>query len=418
MTERSTHRWYGVAAVAFLAAGVGTVMSQPGLLLASVVGVAFAAYARAGDAPRIELRVERELGDPEPREGEAVEVTVRVVNEGGALPDLRLIDGVPAGLEVTEGSPRFGTALRAGRSATYRYTVEARRGVHQFEPVTAIARDASGAQERETTVPAETTLACVPTLPPTRLRVPLRAQTAQYAGPVPTDVGGSGVEFFATREYRPGDAIGRIDWNRVARTGELSTVEYRVERSATVVLLIDARHEAYVGGEDHAVGRSVAAARELASSLLGAGHRVGVAAIGAEDCWLGPGTGEAHARAIERLLGTHPALPPTPPEGAMIVARRVRELLRRLPASAQLIVLSPLADDYIATLIARLEANGNRATVVSPDPTADDTPGRRLAGVERRARLERLRGAHVPVVDWPADRPLEAAVRALEARRR
>ncbi|MDZ7701783.1 MAG: DUF58 domain-containing protein [Halobacteriales archaeon] len=418
MTDRETHRWYGVAAVAFLAAGAGAVTNQPGLLLASVVGVAFAAYARSATAPAVELRVERELSEVEPREDEAVEVTVRVVNEGGALPDLRLIDGVPSALEVTEGSPRLGTALRAGRSATYRYTVEARRGVHAFDPVTVIARDASGARERETTVAAETTMTCVPRLAPTRLAVPLRAQTARFTGPVPTDVGGSGVEFFATREYRPGDSMARVDWNRVARTGELSTVEYRVERSATVVLVVDARHEAYVGGADHAVERSVAAARELASSLLAAGHQVGVGAIGAEDCWLAPSTGEAHAAAIERLLGTHPAIPPTAPDGALIVARRVRELQRRLPSSAQLFVLTPLADDYIATLIARLEANGNAATVVSPDPSADDTPGRRLARVERQGRIDRLRGAHVPVVDWAPGRPLAAAIRSLEARRR
>lgn len=418
MTRRETHRWYGVAAVAFITAGVGAVTSQPGLLLASVVGVAFAAYARSATAPSVELRLERELSEPSPREGEGVEVTVRVVNEGGTLPDLRLIDGVPPALEVTEGSPRLATALRPGRSATYRYTVEARRGDHRFEPATVITRDASGAIEDETTVSTETSLTCVPALAPTRLDVPLRAQTTQYTGPVPTDVGGSGVEFYATREYRPGDAMARVDWNRVARTGELSTVEYRVERSATVVLVVDARHDAYVGGEDHAVERSVEAARELASSLLDAGHRVGVAAIGADDCWLGPNTGAAHTAAIERLLATHPALPPTPPDGAIIVARRVRDLQRRLPGSAQLFLLSPLADDYIATLVARLEAGGNAATVISPDLTADDTPGRRLARVERRARIDRLRGAHVPVLDWDPERPLAAAVSQLEARRR
>jgi uncharacterized protein (DUF58 family) len=416
VTRRETNRWHGVAAVAFIAAGVGAIVSQPGLLLASVVGVAFAGYAQSARTPEVELRIERELSETEPRDGEAVEVTVRVVNEGDALSDLRLVDGVPAALDVTDGSPRLGTALRAGRSATYRYTVEASRGVHPFEPMTVIARDASGAIERETTVSVGTRMTCVPAVAPTQLTVPLRAQTAQYTGPVPTDIGGSGVEFYATREYRPGDAMTRVDWNRLARTGELSTVEYRVERSATVVLVIDARHEAYVGGADHAVERSVEAARELASALLDAGHRVGVAAIGAEDCWLAPNAGAAHAAAIERLLGTHAAIPPTPPEGALIVARRVRQLQRRLPSNAQLMVFTPLADDYIATLIGRLEAGGNSATVISPDPTADETPGRRLAAIERRARIDGLRSARVPVVDWQRERPLAAAVNSLEAR--
>jgi uncharacterized protein (DUF58 family) len=149
VTRRETHRWYGVAAVGFVAAGAGAIVNQPGLLLASVVGIAFAAYAQTSSSPpATELRLERELSDPDPRAGQAVEVTVRVVNEGGTLPDLRLVDGVPPALEVTEGSPRLATALRTGRSATFRYTVEARRGVHPFEPMTIIARDASGATER------------------------------------------------------------------------------------------------------------------------------------------------------------------------------------------------------------------------------------------------------------------------------
>lgn len=418
MSLVETHRWHGVAAVAFATAGVGVLAREPGLLLAAVVGVAFAAYARSGDDPEVDLTVERTLDVEAPRPGDAVTVTVRATNGGGPLPDLRLVDGVPEGLEVTAGSPRLGTALVGGRTATFVYEVEARRGIHAFDPVTVVARDASGALERELEIPCETTLSCTPPLPATTIDVPLRAQTTQYTGPVATDVGGSGVEFFATREYRPGDAMTRVDWNRVARTGELSTVEYRVERSATVVIVIDARREAYRGGREHAVERSVEAARVIAASLLEDGHRVGAAAIGAADCWLPPTTGETQARAIERLLGAHEALPPTPPTGSIIVAQRVKELRRRLPASAQVVLLTPLADDYAATLVARLEAHGHAATVISPDPTAGDTPGRRLARVERRGRIDRLRGAHVPVADWGADQSLAAAVAPIRERRR
>jgi len=61
--------------------------------------------------------------------------------------------------------------------------------------------------------------------------LPLRGLTTKYHGRVPTDVGGAGVEFHATREYRRGDPVKRIDWNRRARTGELATLELREERA-------------------------------------------------------------------------------------------------------------------------------------------------------------------------------------------
>lgn len=417
MTTRATHRWYGVAAVALIAAGAGVAASRPALLLAGVVGVAYAAYARSGAAPAVDLEIERELSTDEPDPGGTVVVTLRARNAGPFLPDLRLVDGVPGALSVTGGSPRFGTALRSGKVVAFDYELGAERGRHDFDPVTVVARDASGATEREMEIDVPTSLTCVPRLVESSMRVPLRAQTAQYTGPVATDTGGSGVEFFATREYRPGDAMTRIDWNRLARTGQLSTVEYREERMATVVLAVDARAPSYEGADDHALERSVDAAGRIAASLLDAGHLVGIGALGTEPCFLAPGTGEEHRTRIERTLAMHPALAPTPPTRTVIVAQRVRELRRRLPANAQVVLLTPLLDDYAVALVGRLQASGHATTVVSPDVTAEDTPGRRLAHLERRLRVNRLRGSHVPVIDWEPDERLERAMAVARVRR-
>ncbi len=419
MTIRSTHRWYGVAAVAFLAAAAGVLASQPGLLLVAVVGVGFAAYARMTAAPTVDLEVDRTVDDADPLPGQGVAVTLRIENTGAHLPDLRLVDGVPRGLEVTDGSPRFGTALRRGKTAEFTYTVEAVRGRHEFDPLTVIARDASGATEREVEQAVDTAVTCMPRLPPIAHSVPLRPQTAQYTGPVPTSSGGAGVEFFATREYRPGDAMTRVDWSRLARTGELSTIEYRQERMATVVLVVDARQVAYQRDPDGtpAIEHSLSAARSMVTALLGDGHQVGVAALGRDPCWLAPSTGEDHRAALRRVLAVHPALKPTPPEGQVVVARRIRELRRKLPSNAQVFVITPLIDDYIATIAGRLDAYGHAATVLSPDVTGAASAGQRLARTERSLRIQGLMENGIPVIDWPTDEPLEQTLEAQGARR-
>ena len=82
------------------------------------------------------------------------------------------------------------------------------------------------------------------------------------------------------------------------------------------------------------------------------------------------------------------------------------------PTNAQVILLSPLADDYIVTIAARLDAHGHAVSVVTPDVTGDATAGQRLARVERRARIDRLRSRRLPVIDWPADVTFERAVAA------
>ncbi|MFC4541063.1 DUF58 domain-containing protein [Halosolutus amylolyticus] len=408
--RRSTNHWRGVGLVAFVALGVGLLAEQPAPLLAGIVGIGYAAYARSAPFDPVRLSVERSVSDERPDPGDVVEVTVTITNESPRLlPDVRIVDGVPEALVVTDGSPRYGTALRGGASATFSYTVEARRGRHAFQPTLVVARNLPGTVERELLVTAASTLTCVPPLRPTGERVPLREQVSRYTGAVETDAGGAGVEFHTTRRYQPGDPLNRIDWHRQARTGDLATLEFRQERAATVVLVVDVQSSAYVspGPEaDHAVDRSVAAARRVFARLLDDGHRVGIATMGAADCWLQPGTGRDHRSRGRTLLATDPALSPVPRDDEFSVRWR-RRLRRRLPETAQVIVFSPLCDRSTVRSIRQFDAAGHATTVVSPDPTAGRTPGQRLQRVSRRVATTDLRRAGIPVLDWGPDNSLD-----------
>jgi uncharacterized protein (DUF58 family) len=276
----------------------------------------------------------------------------------------------------------------------------------------AIARDPAGSTESEVELETSTILTCTPSLD-TTTTVPLRSLTSQYTGRVDTSTGGSGVEFFSTREYRPGDTLSRIDWNRYARERELTTLEFREERMATVVLVLDLRKVAYrQAGENglHAVDRLVDAAGRLFSALLETGDRVGIAALSPEDVWLGPGTGNEHRARARELLATHPALSPTPSDEYFSIYLRRRKIRERLPADAQVLLLSPLTDDSIARTARLFDAHGHLVTVISPDVTVADTPGHALARAERRNRMADLRSHNVRVVDWGREESLAIAL--------
>ncbi|WP_135828536.1 DUF58 domain-containing protein [Halorussus halobius] len=410
---RPTNRWLGVSAVALLAGALGIVFSRPPVLLSGVVGVAFAAYARTASAPDVDLDVTRTVSDDEPLPGEEVRINLTVENAGDAmLPDLRIVDGVPDAIPVTDGSPRLGTALRPGKTARLSYVVTAERGDHEFGPVTVVARDFSGATEVETEVECETGVRCVPKLG-TTVDVPLRAQTTRYTGRVTTDDGGSGVEFHATREYRRGDPLSRVDWNRLARTGELTTVEFREERAASVVVVVDTREAAYLARDDderNAVQYGVDAAGRMVTKLLDAGDRVGLASLGPETCWLAPGSGHEQRARARDLLATHPSFSAVPSEEVFYPTTRIRWLRKRLPASTQVVFVTPLCDDVGPSVARRLDAEGHLVTVVSPDPTATATAGQRFARAERAHRVSDLRRAGVRVVDWDTDDPFGVAL--------
>ncbi|MFB6151120.1 MAG: DUF58 domain-containing protein [Haloarculaceae archaeon] len=419
-TLRATNQWVGVAAVSYVAAGLGVATQSRSLMLAAVVGVAYLAYASATDAPTPTLSVSRRVSDASPEPGDRVEVTVAVENAGSeTLLDLRVVEDVPDALAVVEGPARTATALRPGARVTFSYTVLARRGEYDLDGLTVLARNASGSRERELDLATPTTtITCVPPVTATGA-VPLRSLTSPYTGRVPTDAAGEGVEFASVREYHHGDSLSRIDWNRYAGSGSLATMEFREERMATVVVLLDLRADAYVrAGEDglHAVDRSIDAAHRLVNSLLDTGDRVGIAALSPDEVWLAPGAGPTHRARARHLLATHPALSPTPPsEDSYYLRLSVRTIIKRLPDDAQVILCSPMSDDPVKYVARSLHVRGHAVTVVSPDPTRPDTTGRLLAAVERSNRLSELRRSGVRVVDWGSD---ESLLEALERARR
>ncbi len=423
--DRRTRRWTGVAGAAMLTVGVGVFATleggSPSLVVAATAFVGAVAYAVVARPPDVSLAVERRVDADRPEPGEEVEVTVTVENAGeNWLPDLRLVDGVPVGLRVVEGSPRYATALRPGESVRFSYAVTTTRGGHTFEELRAMARDPSGARERERQVDATgaTELACTPDLDATG-EVPVFAQTARRTGRVRTDVAGEGVEFHSIREYRQGDPLSRVDWNRVAATGEFATLEFHEERAATVVLAVDARRPSYVTDDVDGPAvpeRQLGAADQLAAALLSAGDSVGLAAFSPEWCWLEPRGGDTQRARIRTHLATHAAFAPSRPTDPFYGRPPLRKLREELPGHAQLVVLSPLCDDRAVELLREFHARGYPVTVVSPDATGGGSTGQRLAAVERAANLSRLRRSGVRVVDWDPDRPLRTAVETAENR--
>ncbi|GAB3674467.1 DUF7269 family protein [Halopiger thermotolerans] len=421
---RLTNYWTGIGVVALFAVGIGALAESPGVVLAGVVGVGYAGFARTFEPPELDLSIARELSDDDPEPGDEIDVTVTITNESGRfVPDLRLVDGVPPGLAVVDGSNRLGTALRPRESVALEYTVAVRRGTHEFDPALAIVRDLSRSREREFLVGGETTVVCEPTLRPIEAPVPLRATAASFAGQLTTAEGGAGTTFYSVREYRAGDPLSRIDWNRRAKTGELATLEFHEERAARVVVLIDARKAAFLAPEPdgaHAVDRSVAAAGRIAASLLAHGDTVGLAALGpigreaaagattdADPCWLAPASGRHHEIRFQDLLATHPQFDSTPPRSESRWLPQLRTIRRRLSAETQIVLLTPLCDAGAVTIARRLESRDHPVTVVSPDPTADRTAGQQLSAVARRVRRFDLQRIGIPVIDWPADETID-----------
>jgi uncharacterized protein (DUF58 family) len=407
--------------VGLVAAGVAA--GTPALLLAALVPLAFVVQGAMSSLAPLDdrVRVEREVRPETPLPGQPVEVTLRVTNVGeSALPDLRVVDGVPQELGVSDGDARAGDALRSGETLTATYTLTANRGRYAFRPARLRAGTVSGTAVAETAVEADGTaeFECRVTVDD----VPLRRRTSAFSGSRATDTGGSGVEFHATRDYRQGDPVNRIDWRRYAKTGALSTVEYREQRAARVAVLIDGRDPAHVAaGAALPTGATLSAyAATLAVGVLrDDGHHVGVGALGPEHpitgrhpAWVSADSEgfPAHAAAVCNAAATGP--------GDAVSATTVladggdgdlERLLGHLPTTAQVLLCTPALDDAMSAAVESVRARGHETTVLSPD-VAGGSVGGRVVALERGQRLDRMRRLGATVVDWDRDEQLPLAL--------
>lgn len=414
--NETSDRWRGLEAVTLCTLALGAVRTSASLLLMGGVGVAlvgYAAYGRVGSTTEVDVTVERTLEPDSPRPGEEVTVSVTVRNEGErTLPDLRIFDGVPSELDVIEGSARHVAILRPGQTTEFSYTLEAEHGDHPFDPAFVLAGDVTG--ERWQTAQATndgTHLLChLPSRP--NGETVIRKYVSKYAGQITSNQGGSGVQFHETREYQRGDPMSLIDWKSLARTGELTALEFSEERIVEVMIAVDARSEANVApdpSERSAVARSAEAADRLMTALLAENNRVGVTMIGSGHRTLELGRGSDHELAARQLLADYPTVLRKTASNSTI-APDVSRLRRYLSKRTQVVLLSPLCDDSPVNLARHLEAAGVRVLILSPNPTTTATPGETLASIERLVRLDTLHRAGVPVYEWRTDESLPTAI--------
>lgn len=466
--ERPT-RWRVTTPVAAWLFGLGLLTARPVLLGAAVVPLGYALYAAAASGPvSAELRANRDVSPPTAPPGAAVTVTLTVRNTSDRiLPDVRVVDEIPSGLAVRSGATSATGALAPGDELSCRYTLTARAGDHDFGPATVRLRSVAGERAVTTTVDPDdgVTLRC-----PTGVDPPATTRHRHGPGETATE-GRGGQEFFATREYRPGDAMGRIDWRHYAKTGEFVTQQYRDDRAGRTAILVDARSaacRAAIPGAPTGAEYAAAVAHRLSIGADRGADDPTIGAVGLEGvlpesevdptglAWVASGDPQGHHRArvlidavstVAQTGGDQGAIdtdatarggervPKSPrtvigdggraggpsgdadadAAGVPTIAARVAD---RLAPGAELVVCSPLLDDWPITLAATLGPRDRRIIVLSPDVTDGGSPGARVVGLERQARIDRLEALGTRVVDWQPATGVGTALRTVQRARR
>lgn len=326
--------------------------------------------------------------------------------------------------------------LHPYEQATIGYHTRPRaRGRYAFGNLHVRGRSLLGLSYWQSSVTAAQEIAVYPNLLEVRRYQALaRTDRLQQAGFRPLQRLGEGTEFESLREYSPDDEYRSIDWKATARRRRPVSRQYDIERSQTVIIMVDAGRmmTAHIGDLarlDYAIN----AALMLAYVASEKDDAVGLLAFADEiRTFVPPRKGRQQVGAItEALYDLQPALvEPNYMEAFTVLRTRARKRalvvcftdLVDVDASRRLLAnMARLAPHHLPLLITLRDSNLERAAHQIPEE-AFSAFERTMAGqvlADREAALAVLRQRGVLVLDAPPDKLTVAAVNqylALKAR--
>jgi uncharacterized protein (DUF58 family) len=394
--------------------GVATLQSEVVILAVPLMTYLFAAIFYRPE--QVSLEISREILPEFAPQGTPITVKLTVSNQGAAVDEMVVQDILPAGFQRMHDEISQISYLNAQGRIELEYTVSARRGAYDTYETVGYARDVFGLFEQPLIYRTRMRLIVYPQyskLDRIRIRPP---QTRGFAGPIAARQGGSGIDFWAIREYQNGDPQRQINWRLAARSyNELYTNVFEQQRVADVGIILDARQRVNVVNTSGSLfDHSVQAAAALAESFLDDGNRVSLLIYGSSLERVYPGHGRLQRnRILKALSGVNPRL--------NYALENFDYLPTRLfPAQSQIILISPLAPDDIEVIV-RMRARGYAVILVSPDPVSFESaiykdfasPAYRMAYAERDFMLNQIRRCGVQVVNWRVDQSLVATMRQL-----
>ena len=363
---------------------------------------------------KIDLKVNRTITPERVTVNSPVTVKLFITNNGSHLEEVVLEDKVPVDLVRLDGESSAITQLESNSTIEISYSVSGKRGIYHFHGLQAKAYERTGLSLHQELVKTQGSLFILPEF--LRLKnVAIRPRkTRVYSGSIPSNQGGSGIEFHSIREYQPGDPVHLINWRASARHRDtLFSNQFQQERLADVWLIVDARKRSEIICRKGSLFEySIIASAALAQALLNQGNRLGLLIYGGFLDWTFPGYGKLQ---YERILR---ALARARPGDSMVFEKLANLPTRMFPMNSQLVVISPLYHEDLP-ILGSLRARGYQVLGISPDPIAfergdlDDLTGDvgyRIAQIERSLLLTQLRQAGVYTFNWDVTVPFDRAM--------
>ena len=329
-------------------------------------------------------------------DGEEVQVHL-TLRHHRLLPRLGMLveEVLPAWLEAPGPLVFYFPVLWAGRPVTVTYRVRARkRGVHLFQRVNVAVSDPVGLTQRQFAVAASGQAVVYPRPLPLAAWAPGGAVSYADAGRERL-AAGQGGDFYAIREYHPGDDLRRIHWRSTARRGHLAVVEFERTQAADTLVVLDLAAGSEVGeGKLTTLETGITAAASLLQHCL----RSRAAAVLV--CHDRAGWDELPVRSEGEYLQALERLAAARADGPQPLAGVLAGLDRRLLERYSAVLITSVPDPELAPAVEQcLRAGSCTLVLVDPSQHQAGYPGE----VGDFAASMRALGALVQVIGRPED---------------
>ena len=362
-----------------------------------------------------DLEINREVSAINVYKGDDINVILKIKNKSyRRTQQLEVFDNVPHEMKMRKGVNLMRLNLGPGQTTTIRYTVRCPlRGHYTIGPTSIRYRNAFNLFVSETSVEDRSDITVFPQVRDVEEALIRSDVPKMYTGATTLKTPGQGMEFYALREYFPGDSFRSINWKAFARTGELMVNEKTRDAVTDVFIILDTRDVARIGTVlKNPLEMGTVAAASIANYFIKRRDSVSLVTYGERMDYLPPETGDKqHYKVLSQLAAVES-------KGSMPLQAVTNALSPRISRGSPVFIISSLeGDGTTLSAIRNLSGKGHQVIVLSPSSIDLERLVSRIPRMayevlklERQNRLTAISGYGAKVIDWTPSVDLSEAL--------
>ena len=362
-----------------------------------------------------DLVIKRDVSAVNVYKGDDINVVLTITNKSyRRTQQLEVFDNVPHEMKMRKGINLMRMNLGPGQTATIRYTVRCPlRGHYTIGPTSIRYRNTFNLFVSETSVGDRSDITVFPQVRDVEEALIRSDVPKMYTGATTLKTPGQGMEFYALREYFPGDSFRSINWKAFARTGELMVNEKTRDAVTDVFIILDTRDVARIGTVlKNPLEMGTVAAASIANYFIKRRDSVSLVTYGERMDFLPPETGDKqHYKVLSQLAAVES-------KGSMPLQAVTNALSPRISRGSPVFIISSLeGDGTTLSAIRNLSGKGHEVIVLSPSSIDLERLVSRIPRMayevlklERQNRLTAISGYGAKVIDWTPSVELSQAL--------